>query len=103
MTKTLKEAINKKDFLNSLCYLIITHNLPHSIMEWPEFQAFLHICNYTLVGKNSLLVKSQYSMPILLSKTFVVYKDLIRKKLSTALSKLYFTINCWTAPNKTAF
>jgi len=33
----------------------------------------------------------------------MVYKDLIRKKLSTALSKLHFTIDCWVAPNKTAF
>ena len=42
-------------------------------------------------------------MPMLLSKTFVVYKDLIRKKLSTVLLKLYFIINYYIALNKTAF
>ena len=57
VTKILKEAINKKDFLDSLYYLIITHNLPHSIIKWPKFWAFLHIYNYTLVSKDSLLTK----------------------------------------------
>jgi len=32
-------------------------------------------------------------MPLLLNKTFMVYKDLIKKKHSTALLKLYFVIN----------
>ena len=86
--------MSEKDFLDSLCYLIVTHNLPHSIIEWPEFRAFLHVCNYTLVGPGGLLAKSRNSVPLLLGKTFVVHKDLIRKKLSTALSKLHFTINC---------
>ena len=57
VTKILKEAINKKDFLDSLYYLIITYNLPHSIIKWPEFWAFLYIYNYTLVSKDGLLVK----------------------------------------------
>ena len=103
VTRILKEAVSEKDFLDSLCYLIVTHNLPHSIIEWPEFRAFLHVCNHTLVSKDGLLAKSRNSVPRLLGKTFIIHKDLIRKKLSTALSKLHFTIDCWTAPNKTAF
>ena len=31
--KILKEAVNKKDFLNSLYYLIIIYNFPYSIIE----------------------------------------------------------------------
>jgi len=50
-----------------------------------------------------LLSKSRNSMPLLLGKTFVVHKDLIRKRLSIALSKLHFITDCWTAPNKTAY
>ena len=103
MTKILKEAVNEKDFLDSLCYLIITYNLPYLIIKWPKFRAFLYICNYILVSKDGLLAKSRYSIPILLGKTFIVYKDLIRKKLSIAILKLYFIINCWIALNKTAF
>ena len=58
ITKILKEAVNKKDFLDSLCYLIVIHNLLYSIIKWSEFQAFLHICNYTLISKDGLLAKS---------------------------------------------
>ena len=93
MIKILKEAISEKDFLDSLCYLIITYNLPYLIIKWPKFQAFLYIYNYILVSKDGLLIKSRYSIPILLSKMFIVYKDLIKKKLSIALLKLYFIIN----------
>jgi len=74
-------------------YLIITYNLPYSIIKWPKFRAFLYVYNYTLVSPRGLLIKSRNSIPLLLSKTFVVYKDLIKKKLSTALLKLYFITN----------
>jgi hypothetical protein len=40
---------------------------------------------------------------LLFSKTFAVYKDLIRKKLFTAFLKLHFTTDYWIALNKTAF
>ena len=55
--RILKEVINKKDFLDSLYYLIIICNLPYLIIEWPEFWAFLYICNYTLVSKDGLFIK----------------------------------------------
>jgi len=40
-TKVLQESVNEKTFLDSLIYLIVTRNLPHTIVEWPEFRAFL--------------------------------------------------------------
>jgi len=93
LIKILKEAISEKDFLDSLYYLIVTYNLPYLIVKWPKFRTFLYICNYILVSKGGLLIKSRNSVPLLLSKMFMVYKDLIKKKLSTALLKLYFIIN----------
>jgi len=92
--RILKEAVSEKDFLDSLCYLIVTYNLPHSIIEWPKFWIFLYIYNYTLIGTNGLLLKSRNFVPLLLSKTFMVYKNLIKKKLSTALLKFHFITDC---------
>lgn len=103
VVKILKEAVSEADFLNALCFLIVARNLPHSIVEWPEFRNFLHVCNHTLVGEDGLLSKSRKSVPLLIGNTFVVHKDLLKRKLERALSKLHFTTDCWTAPNKTAY
>ena len=98
--KILRDSVNETDFINALCYLIVTRNLPHTIVEWPEFRAFLHICNHTI---DNLLYKSANSVPLLIGKTFVIHKDLVKKRLQKAISKVHFTTDCWTAPNKSAF
>ena len=102
-TKVLQESVNEKAFLNSLIRLIVTRNLPHTIVEWPEFRAFLQICNYTLTEEGGPLYKSRKSVPILIGKTFVIQKDRIKLRLQRAKSKIHFTTDCWTAPNKTAY
>ena len=95
--------MDEKAFVDALIYLIVTRNLPHTIVEWPEFRAFLQICNYTLTEDGSPLYKSRRSVPILIGKTFVVQKDRIKLRLKKAKSKIHFTTDCWTAPNKTAY
>lgn len=69
--------------MNALCYLIVTRNLPYTIVEWPEFRAFLYVCNYTV---DDLLYKSASSVPLLIGKTFVIYKDLVKKRLEKAVT-----------------
>jgi len=92
--------VNKTNFINALYYLIVIRNLPYIIIKWPEFRAFLHIYNYTV---NNLLYKSASLVPLLISKTFIIYKDLVKKRLKKAILKVHFITNCWTAPNKSAF
>ena len=71
-SRILREAVDEKAFVDALIYLIVTRNLPHTIVEWPEFRAFLQICNYTLTEDGSPLYKLRRSVPILIGKTFVV-------------------------------
>lgn len=103
VSKLLRESVNDKDFLNSLIYLIVKKDLPHTIIESPEFQSFLYTCNYTLVEPGGPLFKSRATVPRLLGKTFVVHKENIAKKLALARSKIHLTTDCWTSPNKTAY
>lgn len=102
-TKVQQESANEKAFLDSLIYLIVTRNLPHTIVEWPEFRAFLQICNYTLTEEGGPLYKSRRSVPLLIGKTFVIQKDHMKLRLQRAKSKIHFTTDCWTAPNKMAY
>ncbi len=99
----LRESVNEKAFLDSLIYLIVTRNLPHTIVEWPEFRAFLQVCNYTLTEEGGPLYKSCRSVPILIGKTFVIQKDHAKLRLQRAKSKIHFTNDCWMTPNKTTY
>lgn len=92
--------MNRNDFINALCYLIVIRNLPYIIIKWPEFRAFLHVCNYII---DDILYKPANLVPLLISKTFIIYKDLVKTRLKKAMLKVHFTTNCWTALNKSAF
>jgi hypothetical protein len=92
--------VNRNDFINTLCYLIVTQNLPHTIVKWLEFRAFLYIYNYTV---NNLLYKSTNLVPLLIGKTFIIHQDLVKKRLKKAMLKIHFITDCWTALNKLGF
>ncbi|OCK90615.1 uncharacterized protein K441DRAFT_578799, partial [Cenococcum geophilum 1.58] len=100
INKILRDLVNKTDFINALYYLIVTRNLPYIIVKWLEFRAFLYIYNYIV---NNLLYKSAGLVPLLISKTFVIYRDLVKKRLKKAILKVHFITNYWTALNKSAF
>ncbi|XTI85185.1 hypothetical protein V2W45_1233015, partial [Cenococcum geophilum] len=84
-------SVNKADFINALYYLIVRHNLSYIIIKWLEFRAFLYIYNYIV---NNLLYRSANLVLLLISKTFVIYKDLVKKRLKKAILKVHFIINC---------
>ena len=88
--KILRDLVNKTDFINALYYLIVIHNFPYIIIKWPEFRAFLYIYNYTI---NNLLYKSTSLVPLLINKTFIIYRDLVKKRLKKAILKVHFTTN----------
>jgi hypothetical protein len=82
--------VNKTNFINTLYYLIVIRNFPYIIIKWLEFRAFLYIYNYIV---NNLLYKSTSLVPLLISKTFVIYRDLVEKRLEKAILKVYFITN----------
>ncbi|XTI82427.1 hypothetical protein V2W45_1224419, partial [Cenococcum geophilum] len=67
--------------------------LPYIIFKYLEFRAFLYVYNYTLTNKGGLLYKLRRLVPLFISKTFVIYKEILKEKLKKALLKLHFTIN----------
>ena len=56
-----------------------------------------------LTSKGGLFYKLYRLVPLLISKTFIIYKEIIKGKLKKALLKLHFTTNCWTSLNKIAY
>ena len=102
-SKILRDAVNHADWLNVLVLMIVNHNLPHTIVEWPEFHLLMKISNYTLVERGGPMKNSRFSVRELIGKTYKVHKDVIKQKLAESLSKIHFTTDVWTSPNKTHY
>ncbi|KAF2177288.1 hypothetical protein K469DRAFT_603854, partial [Zopfia rhizophila CBS 207.26] len=86
-----------------LVLIIVNHNLPHTIVEWPEFHLLMKILNYTLVKRGGPMKNLRFSVRKLIGKTYKVYKNIIKQKLAESLLKIYFTTDIWTSPNKTHY
>ena len=98
--RILKKSLHSKAFHEALVQLITLRNLPHRMVEWPEFQALLMTVNYTV---NEILVTAHSTVSRLIDRSFVVHKEIFKQKLQQSLSKIHFTIDMWTSPNHKAF
>src|SRR5439155_12151391 len=63
-------------------------------------QALLMTCNYAVEPH---LRKSHMIVPMLIDRSFAIHKDILKQKLQNTASKVHFTIDKWTSPNKKAF
>lgn len=98
--ETLSAAVNQKAALEALVQLVTVRNLPYNCCAWPELHAFISAVNYTATDLISL---SHGSIQKLVSNSYTVHKDILRKKLQSSLSKLHLSTDVWSAPNHKAF
>lgn len=98
--EALKSAINPRAAIEALVQLITVHNLPYNCSQWPALHAFIMAINYTAEG---LIKLSHGSLQKLVSNSYFIHKDILRKKLQAAISKLHFSVDVWSAPNHKAF
>jgi hypothetical protein len=98
--KHLRAAINLPAFEEALCRLITLRNQPHTMVEWDELRALLQSVNYMAID----VLQTRKAVPILLRNSFVIKQKGLKQKLRNSLSRLiHFSIDCWTAPNHTAY
>lgn len=98
--ETLRAAINQKAALEALVQLVAVRNLPYNCSSWPELHAFISAINYTT---EDLISLSHGSIQKLVSNSFCVHKDILRKKLQSSPSKIHLSTDVWSAPNYKAF
>lgn len=98
--KVLLEVLNKELFLNALVQLICVRNLPHNCVEWPELRALLLTVNWAC---EYLFVDSHTTVPKLINNAYLLDKQLLKERLHKAISKIHFSIDCWSSPNKKNF
>lgn len=98
--KQLQNAIHQPQFEEACVRLIAVRNLPHSILDWPEFWSVILSINYMAKG---IIRLTRKSVPKLIEATFCLHLDQLKKKLQNALSWIHFSLDMWTSPSKTGY
>lgn len=98
--KVLREVVNKAAVHEAFAQLITMRNLPHNAVKWPELRALLLTVNWTA---EDVLIDSHSTVPKLINKSFVLDKEILKEKLHSSKSKIHFTVDCWSSPNRKSF
>ncbi|KAJ6436410.1 transposase-like protein [Purpureocillium lavendulum] len=98
--KHLVNAVNIPAFEEALARLLAVRNIAHTFIEYPEFHAAIHSCNYMA---RDVLLRSRRAVPKLLENTFALHKHGLVEKLHNSLSSMvHFTIDMWTSSEQKA-
>jgi hypothetical protein len=98
--KHLRAAIQVPEFEEACARLIAVRNLPHTLLDWPEFWAVILSVNYVT---KDILKLARKDVPKLIESTYFLHREQLLKKLQNALSWIHFSIDMWTSPAKTGF
>ena len=98
--EVLRNALNRKAAIEALVQLVTVRNLPYNCSQWPELHALLMAVNYTA---EDLINLSHGSIQKLVSNSFFIHKDILRKKLQSSSSHLHLSADVWSSANHKAF
>ena len=90
-----QEVVNE-----ALVSLIVVRNLPSRVVEWPEFHA---LCLALNPQASTKLKTAHSTIPQLIQTSFQVSKDIVRRKLQSAISRIHLSLDIWTSPNQYLF
>ncbi|KJZ68464.1 hypothetical protein HIM_12140 [Hirsutella minnesotensis 3608] len=98
--ETLRAAVNRKAAVEALVQLVTVRNLSYNCCSWPELHSFVCAINNTA---SDLISLSHGSIQKLVSNSYSVHKDVLRRKLQSSPSKLHLSADVWSAPNHKGF
>jgi hypothetical protein len=93
----LKSVLNKEVLTQALINLIIVRNLPFRAVEWPEFHTFCQALN---PESGSFITTAHSEVSKAISRSFQLQKDIVRKRVQSALTKIHLSVDIWTSPNR---
>ena len=96
----LDRTIKQKLVFQALVDLIVVRRLPLRIVEWPEFHRFCAALNPTSPAK---LPSSHHTIKKRITETFPEAKDIVRRTLQSAKTRIHLAVDIWTSPNNYLF
>jgi hypothetical protein len=80
-----------------LISLITVRNLFFRIVEWPEFHVFCRVLNSEIDG---YITTAHSEVGKMIQNSWILQKDVVRKKLQSAISSIHLSLDIWTSPNR---
>lgn len=96
----LRKSLKKTVVTEAIVSLIVVHNLPFRLVEAVEFHTLCKSLNPEAAVD---VISSHSTIREHIFKSWVVHKDIIRKRLQSALSTIHISLDVWTSPNKKLF
>jgi hypothetical protein len=94
--QVLQKHIRQELLDEALVTLIAVRNLSFRVVEWPEFHAVFKIANPMM---DSYFISAHSTVPKKIEKQWYTQKDIVRKKLQSAISSIHLSLDIWTSPN----
>ena len=96
--EVLKRSIHQESVKESLLNLILINRLPFTIVEWPEFHAFITAVNREAM-KTLFIPTTHKTISNWISARFDNSLALVRKVLRTAKTPIHLAVDIWTSPS----
>lgn len=91
----LKSTLNHNAIQQALVRLVVRHDLPQTITEWPEFIAFCLALN---PAAEATIYRSHSSLRRRIAESYACHQNDLRRLLISARSKIHLCTDTWTSP-----
>ena len=99
-TQILKKVLNKKIINEILISLVVVQSLFFHLVEWSEFHALCKAFNSQTDHK---IISSHSELSKKIQISWLTHKNIMWKKLQSALSTIHLSLDIWISSNKILF
>jgi hypothetical protein len=95
-TQVFRSCLNQDVINEALVSLIVVQSLPFQAVEWPKFHALCQILN---PESSDFITTAHSQVGKKIKESFISHKDIVRRKLQSAVSRVHISLDVWTSPN----
>lgn len=95
-TQIFQKHLDQDAIDEALVLLIVVRNLPFRIVEWPEFHTLCQVLN---PQSSEFLTTAHSQIARKIEQSWQGHKDVVRRKLQSAISSVHLSLDIWTSPN----
>ena len=92
-TQVFRKYLNLDAIKEALVSLIVVRSLPFRLVEWPEFHVLCQLLNPEAKG---VMTTAYSTVSNLLNESWTTHKDVVRRKLQSAVSSIHLSLDIWT-------
>jgi hypothetical protein len=94
--QVFRKYLNQDTINEALVSLIVVRSLPFRTVEWPEFHTFCQVLN---PESSDFITTAHSQVRKKIEESFASHKDIVRRKLQSAISSIHLSLDVWTSSN----